>query len=88
MTIRPYTGREVAPPDGDTHSVLVRVDDVDDHYQRVSAAGAHVISSPQTHAYGERQYVAVDLAGRQWTFTQSVSDVSPETCGGTTVTPW
>ena len=38
--------------------------------------------------YGERQYVATDLAGHQWTFTQSVADVSPEEWGGTTATPW
>lgn len=39
-------GRSAPAEDGDTHSVMVRVDDVDDHYQRVSAAGAHVVSSP------------------------------------------
>jgi uncharacterized glyoxalase superfamily protein PhnB len=81
-------GRSAPAEDGDTHSVMVRVDDVDDHYQRVSAAGAHVVSSPETHAYGERQYAAIDLAGHRWTFTQSVADVSPEKWGGTTVTPW
>jgi uncharacterized glyoxalase superfamily protein PhnB len=81
-------GRRAPASDGVTHSVMVRVDDVDDHYQRASAAGAHVISSPATHMYGERQYVATDLAGHQWTFTQSVADVSPESWGGTTATPW
>ena len=81
-------GRRAPTSDGVTHSVMVRVDDVDDHHQRASAAGAHVVSSPETHMFGERQYVALDLAGHQWIFTQSVADVSPETWGGTTATPW
>ena len=81
-------GRRASPSDGESHSVMVRVDDVDAHFQRVSAAGAHVVGSPETHAYGERQYAAIDLAGHRWTFTQSVADESPETWGGTTVTPW
>ena len=81
-------GRSASAEAGHTHSVMVRVDDVDDHFQRVSAAGAHVVSGPETHAYGERQYAAIDLAGHRWTFTQSVADVSPETWGGTTATPW
>ena len=68
---------------------MVRVDDVDDHYLRVSAAGAQIISTPETNAYGERQYGAIDLAGHRWTFTQSVADVSPEGCGAeAAATPW
>ncbi len=83
-------GQGRRPPESGevTHSVMVRVDDVDAHFQRASAAGAHVISGPTTHDYGERQYDAVDLAGHHWTFTESVADVSPEAWGGTTATPW
>jgi uncharacterized glyoxalase superfamily protein PhnB len=81
-------GRRAPAADGDTHSIMVRVDDVDDHFERVSAAGAQVVSTPETHPYGERQYAAIDLAGHRWTFTQSVADVSPESWGGTTATPW
>jgi uncharacterized glyoxalase superfamily protein PhnB len=81
-------GRRAPASDGVTHSVMVRVDDVDEHHQRASAAGAHIVTSPATHDYGERQYVVTDLAGHRWTFTQSVADVSPETWGGTTTTPW
>ena len=84
------TGQDRRAPasDGVTHSVMVRVDDVDDHFQRASAAGAHIISGPETHMYGERQYTATDLAGHRWTFTQSVADVSPEAWGGVTATAW
>ena len=66
-------GRHAPASDGDTHAVMVRVENVDDHYQRVSAAGAQVVGTPETHAYGERQYAAIDLAGHRWTFTQSVA---------------
>jgi uncharacterized glyoxalase superfamily protein PhnB len=78
------------PPrqNGITHSVLVRVDDVDRHHEHVRAAGADIVSAPQTHMYGERQYAVVDLAGHHWTFTQSVADISPEEWGGVTVAAW
>ncbi|HET9093476.1 MAG TPA: VOC family protein [Solirubrobacteraceae bacterium] len=71
-----------------THSVTVRVDDVNAHYATVLAAGARILSGPADHPYGERQYSAADLAGHHWTFTQSIADVAPEEWGGTTVSPW
>ena len=73
-----------APADAHA-SVMVRVDDVDAHFQRASAAGARVLGSPATHPYGERQYSAVDLAGHVWTFSQSVADVDPGSWGGVLV---
>jgi uncharacterized glyoxalase superfamily protein PhnB len=78
------------PPgaEGATHSVMVRVSDVDQHHDRAAAAGAEILRGPETQPFGERQYLAGDLAGHQWTFTQSVLDVSPEDWGGTTVTAW
>jgi uncharacterized glyoxalase superfamily protein PhnB len=65
-----------------THSVLVRVDDADAHCARAKAHGAHIVAEPETHAYGERQYTAVDPAGHRWTFSESVEDVAPESWGG------
>ncbi len=79
------------PPGADdlsTHSVMVRVEDVDAHCAAARAAGVRILSEPTDHPYGERQYAAVDLAGHRWTFTQSVADVAPEQWGGTTITPW
>lgn len=35
--------------------------------------------------YGERQYHAEDLAGHQWTFSETLADVAPEEWGGTSV---
>lgn len=79
------------PPDdssGVTHSVLVRVDDVDRHHVQARSAGATIVSPPTDTPYGERQYSATDPAGHHWTFTQSIADVAPEEWGGQSVQPW
>ena len=69
-------------PDEVTHSVAVHVDDVDWHYERAKGFGARILSPPETHPFGERQYTAEDLCGHRWTFSQSVADVAPEAWGG------
>jgi uncharacterized glyoxalase superfamily protein PhnB len=66
-----------------TDSVMVRVDDVDTHHRRTVAAGATVLGEPAEYPYGERQYTAVDLAGRHWTFSQTIADVAPVDWGAT-----
>ena len=68
-----------------THSVMVRVDDVAAHCERARANGALIVMEPVDFEYGERQYVAADLAGHQWVFSQTLADVAPEEWGGTTV---
>ena len=67
--------------------VMVPVADVDAHYARAVAAGAHVTGEPTTHPYGERQYSATDPGGHRWTFSQSVADSDPTIWGGELVTP-
>src|SRR5579859_257156 len=64
-------------------SVLVRVEDVDAHFARARDRGARIIEEPRDFPYGERQYVAEDLGGHHWGFSQSVADVPPEVWGGT-----
>ena len=64
------------------HSLMVRVDDVDAHYRWTQQYGARIISPPADFPYGERQYTAEDLAGRRWTFSQSIADVDPLAWGG------
>jgi uncharacterized glyoxalase superfamily protein PhnB len=66
----------------DDHALMVRVDDVDAHYQWTQHYGAQIISPPADFPYGERQYTAEDLAGRRWTFSQSIADVDPLAWGG------
>ncbi len=68
--------------DDATHSVMVRVEDADGHYERAKERGARILQPPTDHPYGERQYTAEDLAGHRWTFSQSIADVAPEDWGG------
>jgi uncharacterized glyoxalase superfamily protein PhnB len=67
------------------HLVMVRVSDANSHHKRASKHGASILASPTDHPYGERQFNAQDFAGHRWTFTQSISDVAPEQCGGTSI---
>ena len=69
-----------------THSVVVRVEDVDAHCERARTYGARIVMEPIDFEYGERQYTAEDLAGHRWTFSQTLDDVAPEAWGGILVT--
>jgi uncharacterized glyoxalase superfamily protein PhnB len=69
-----------------THSVMVRVEDVDAHCERARGNGARIVMEPTDFEYGERQYTAEDPAGHQWTFSQTLDDVHPDSWGGTLVT--
>jgi len=71
-----------APVPNSTHSIMVRVSDVDGHYEQAKTAGARVLAAPETYPYGERQYSAVDLGGHVWTFSQTVANVEPSRWGG------
>jgi uncharacterized glyoxalase superfamily protein PhnB len=70
-----------------THSVMVRVDDVDAHYELSRSRGATVIMEPTDFPFGERQYSAEDPAGHHWTFSETLVDVAPEDWGGISVAP-
>lgn len=69
-----------------THSVMVRVEDAQAHCERARKHGAQIVMEPSDFEYGERQYTAEDLAGHQWTFSQTLADVAPEQWGGTSTT--
>jgi len=64
-------------------SVMVRVEDVHAHHARSLEHSARVLAPPTEYPYGERQYTVEDLAGRPWTFSQSIADVDPADWGGT-----
>ena len=68
---------------GSGDSVMVRVEDVDGHWERARQRGARIVESPTDFPYGERQYTVEDFAGRVWKFSQSIADVAPEDWGGT-----
>ena len=76
-------GRTVQPDEA-SHSVHVRVADVDRHYERARERGARILHAPEDYPFGERQYTAEDLGGHRWTFSQSIADVAPESWGATT----
>lgn len=80
-------GRTV-PSGGETHSIMVRVDDVRAHCERARAAGAEILGEPHDWEFGERQYTVRDLAGHKWTFSETIADAEPEAWGGTSVTPY
>lgn len=82
-------GSDRRPPrPGDvTHSVVVRVENVHDHCDQAREHGARIVMEPTDFEFGERQYTAEDLAGHRWTFSETLADVAPEDCGGTSVTP-
>jgi uncharacterized glyoxalase superfamily protein PhnB len=77
--------RRAPRPDEVTQSVMVRVHDVHAHCERARAHGARIVQEPQDFPYGERQYTAADLAGHQWTFSETLADVDPVDWGGTPV---
>jgi uncharacterized glyoxalase superfamily protein PhnB len=81
---------ELRPPQEGfvTHSVRVRVDDVDAHCERARALGARVLEPPTDREYGERDCTVEDLAGHRWHFSETVKDVAPEEFGCETVSGW
>ena len=70
-----------------THSVMVRVEDAQAHCEHARRHGARIVMEPTDFEYGERQYVAEDIAGHQWTFSQTLADVAPAEWGGISVDP-
>jgi uncharacterized glyoxalase superfamily protein PhnB len=59
--------------------VHVRIENgIDGHCDRARQAGARIVKEPEDQFYGERTYIAVDLEGHYWTFSQPVRTVSRE----------
>jgi uncharacterized glyoxalase superfamily protein PhnB len=74
---------EIAP--NRSHIIQVRIEDARTHCERARQAGAVILTEPTDHMYGERQYNARDFHGHHWDFTQTLTDVEPESWGGTSV---
>jgi uncharacterized glyoxalase superfamily protein PhnB len=88
MIVGDVRGDRRPPRPGEvTHSVVVRVEDARAHCERAREHGARILMEPTDFEYGERQYNAEDPAGHQWTFSETLADVVPETWGGTSVAP-
>ena len=83
VIVADLSGDRCAPEPGNvTHSVMVRVSDIDGHHARSRAHRARIVMEPTTFQYGERQYGVEDLAGHRWTFSETVANVDPEDWGG------
>jgi len=65
-----------------THQVMVRIENAKAHCKHAREHGARILMEPTDFEYGERQYTAEDLAGHQWTFTETLNDVDPKEWGG------
>ncbi len=64
---------------GNTQNMMIYVEDVEAHCKRARAAGAKIVSEPQTTDYGEeywadRGYEAEDHEGHRWWFYQRLRD--------------
>ncbi|HWC58970.1 MAG TPA: VOC family protein [Verrucomicrobiae bacterium] len=70
-------------PVGSAHSVLVRIENIDEHYRKTVSKGVRIIHPIKSHPYGERQYTAEDFDGHVWKFSQTLEDVDPASWGGT-----
>jgi uncharacterized glyoxalase superfamily protein PhnB len=56
-----------------TAGVNVYVDDVDAHFERAKGAGAKINEEPSDQDYGDRRYIAEDLEGHDWFFSQQLN---------------
>ena len=76
---------ERQPGRNDLSRVMVRVENIDEHFNRAKAYGAKIKHELNDYPYGERQYSAEDIGGHRWDFTQSIGDSDPRDWGGTPV---
>ena len=51
---------------------------IDEHCARARQAGAEIAMEPADQFYGDRTYMAVDLEGHHWTFSQPVRYTTKE----------
>lgn len=64
---------------GHAHQLIhVYVDEVDSHCERARSAGAKIVAEPEDKPYGDRNYMAEDPEGHQWSFAQHIRDVPPQ----------
>jgi uncharacterized glyoxalase superfamily protein PhnB len=75
--------RDAPDPAVITHSITVRVADVQDYYDRALQHGAAILMEPTDFPFGERQCSVQDPWGHQWTFSETIADVAPQEWGGT-----
>ncbi len=55
-----------------TQNLYVRVERIDEHFERAVKAGAVVIDKPTDQPYGDRRYAVEDPEGHRWYFAESI----------------
>ena len=60
---------------GTTIQLMVRVNNVDEHYAHARREGADITMELNDAFYGERRYEATDLEGHRWHFAEPLEDV-------------
>ena len=58
-----------------TESLMVYVDNIDEHFERARAEGATIIAEPSHQYWGDRRYEAKDPEGHLWFFHERTRDV-------------
>ena len=53
--------------------LVVFVDNVDAHFERVRSAGARVDGAPADQPYGQREYGVRDIEGHRWWFVAPIA---------------
>lgn len=81
-------GRRPPQGDGVSHTVRVRMSNVDETFARAVDHGATVIESPVDREYGERDCTLEDLAGHRWQLAEATADIAPEEFGNKTISAW
>jgi uncharacterized glyoxalase superfamily protein PhnB len=62
-----------------TQTLSVRLDGgLDEHCERVRAAGGRIVQEPAEQFHGDRTYRVIDPQGHAWSFYQELRDVTPE----------
>ena len=67
-----YSPQEVGKA---TAMINVRVQNIDEHYERAVAQGANITMPLEDAFYGSRRYEATDLEGHRWHFDEPHADI-------------
>jgi len=70
-----------------TQNLTVFVEEIEDHFARAKAAGAHLVEDLHETIYGELQYAVIDPEGHHWLFSRHACDLSPDQWGATIANP-
>ena len=84
MIVAEYNDPDRRPVEGADyvcHKIMVRVEDVQAHYEHSVTCEAEILQPPVEHNFGERQYEVRDIGGHRWTFSQTIRDVHPSEWG-------